>query len=63
MSHDLHVVRHLCHRVSVMKTGRIVEQGPGAVITSEPTEQYTRELLAASPVPDPRVQKARVAAR
>ncbi len=63
VSHDLHVVRHLCHRVSVMKAGRIVEQGPGDVITSEPTEQYTRELLAASPVPDPRVQKARVAAR
>jgi len=63
VSHDLHVVRHLCHRVSVMHKGRIVESGPGAVVTATPAEQYTRELLASSPIPDPRLQKARAAAR
>lgn len=63
VSHDLHVVRHLCHRVSVMRAGRIVEHGPGDLITSTPAQQYTRELLEASPVPDPRIQKARARAR
>lgn len=59
ISHDLHVVRRLCHRVTVIHHGRLVESGPADVITSAPQAAYTKRLLAASLVPDPRVQRAR----
>ncbi|WP_040438053.1 ATP-binding cassette domain-containing protein [Aestuariimicrobium kwangyangense] len=49
VSHDLAVVRHLCERVVVMRTGRIVEQGPTEQVYGHPREDYTRELLAAVP--------------
>ena len=59
ISHDLAVVRHISHRVAVMRAGRIVEAGDGAVITSTPEHPYTRRLLLASPVPDPDAQALR----
>ncbi len=49
ISHDLHVVRHLCDRVLVMYLGRVVEQGPAAAIFADPAHPYTRALLAATP--------------
>lgn len=61
ISHDLHLVRYLCHRVNVLQKGRLIESGNAADVTSKPQEQYTQQLLNASPIPDPRVQKARVA--
>lgn len=63
ISHDLDVVRHISHRVAVMYHGRIVEQGPAAIVTSEPEHPYTQRLLLASPVPDPDRQEARRANR
>jgi peptide/nickel transport system ATP-binding protein len=46
-----------------MRSGRIVEAGPTARICSEPREEYTKALLAAAPVPDPRAMRQRRADR
>src|SRR5450631_3800426 len=51
VSHDLNVVRLLCDRVIVMRTGRIVEQGSSERVLGDPQDTYTRELLTAIPHP------------
>lgn len=51
VSHDLNVVRLLCDRVIVMRTGRIVEEGCSEQVLSDPQDDYTKELLTAIPHP------------
>jgi peptide/nickel transport system ATP-binding protein len=51
VSHDLNVVRLLCDRVIVMRTGRIVEQGTAEQVLGNPQDAYTKELLTAIPHP------------
>ncbi|MFT4230395.1 MAG: dipeptide/oligopeptide/nickel ABC transporter ATP-binding protein [Microbacterium sp.] len=53
VSHDLGVVRRVCHRVAVMYRGNIVESGEGEAVTRRPEQLYTQKLLMASPVADP----------
>ena len=48
ISHDLKVVRALCHRVLVMLNGRIVEQGPVADVLENPKTDYTKRLVRAA---------------
>jgi peptide/nickel transport system ATP-binding protein len=51
VSHDLNVVRLLCDRVIVMRSGRIVEQGTAEQVLGDPQDAYTQELLMAIPHP------------
>jgi oligopeptide/dipeptide ABC transporter ATP-binding protein len=53
VSHDLSVVKHLAHRVAVMHKGKIIEQGEGDQVFANPQRDYTRQLLAAVPQPEP----------
>jgi ABC-type glutathione transport system ATPase component/ABC-type dipeptide/oligopeptide/nickel transport system permease subunit len=63
ISHDLAVVDMLANRVAVMQGGRIVEIGTRAQVLGDPQEEYTRQLIAAVPVPDPVEQRRRRAER
>lgn len=49
ISHDIQTVRHVSDEVAVMHNGRIVEFGPGAQVLGNPSQDYTRTLLAAAP--------------
>lgn len=63
VAHDLSVVRHLSDRVAVMYKGQFVEHGDTDEIFDHPQHEYTRKLLAAIPIPDPAVARARQAER
>jgi len=63
ISHDLAVVDSLANRVGVLRAGRLVELGERTAVLTAPAEDYTRDLIAASPVPDPVAQAARRAHR
>lgn len=57
ISHNMSVVRHACHDVTVLYRGQVMEAGPTAAVTANPAHPYTRALLLAVPVPDPAVQR------
>ena len=63
ISHDLAVVDIVSHRVAVMQDGLLVEEGDRDSILKNPKDAYTKRLISAVPVPDPKEQAIRRAAR
>ena len=59
IAHDLAVVRTMSDRIAVMNDGKIVEMGLAEEVYGSPKHAYTRELIAAVPIPDPRKMKER----
>ncbi|RBP84959.1 peptide/nickel transport system ATP-binding protein/glutathione transport system ATP-binding protein [Rhodobacter sp. 140A] len=59
ISHDMAVVERVSHTVAVMYMGRIVEIGPRRAVFENPQHAYTRSLMAAVPVADPRRRQLR----
>ena len=60
VAHDIGVVRHISDRIAVMSEGEIVEQGTADQVCENPHHEYTKKLLSAVPIPDPRESRARV---
>lgn len=59
IAHDLSMVKFLCNRTGVMYHGKLVEEGTTEDVFSHPDHEYTKALLAAIPVPDPRKERNR----
>ena len=57
ISHDMAVVERVSHYVGVMYLGRIVEMGPRSAVFENPQHPYTRALMKAVPIADPRQRK------
>jgi oligopeptide/dipeptide ABC transporter ATP-binding protein len=53
------VVREISHRVMVLYLGRVMEQASRERLYAHPTHPYTRALLSAAPIPDPRIERTR----
>jgi oligopeptide transport system ATP-binding protein len=63
IAHDLAVVREMSDHIAVMNRGKIVEAGTADQVYTNPRDDYTKALLAAVPVPDPRRMRERKAER
>lgn len=58
ITHDIALARHMCDRIAVMYLGKIMEMGQTEKIVYEPLHPYTRALIRAVPVPDPKAQRS-----
>jgi peptide/nickel transport system ATP-binding protein len=63
VTHDLATARHICNRIAIMYLGKIVEMGTAEDIVYRPIHAYTKALIAAVPVPDPKSRRTRSPAK
>ncbi|HMR49686.1 MAG TPA: ABC transporter ATP-binding protein [Arachnia sp.] len=59
ITHDLAVVEHVANRIAVLRHGKLIETGTTGEVLLAPRDAYTKRLIAAVPVPDPREQAVR----
>ncbi len=59
VAHDIGVVRHIADQIAVMNHGKVVEHGSADQVCESPHDEYTKKLLAAVPIADPRESQAR----
>jgi len=57
ISHNLSVIRYMCHRIAVMYLGRVVEVADSTEVYESPRHPYTNALLSSAPIPDPHMRK------
>ncbi|RPJ01026.1 MAG: ABC transporter ATP-binding protein [Deltaproteobacteria bacterium] len=57
ITHDLATVGHICDEIAIMYLGRIIECGPTDEVLDHPCHPYTRALISAIPIPDPKVKR------
>lgn len=60
IAHDLSMVKYISDRIAVMRRGKIVELGTAEDIYYHPVHPYTKSLLSAIPLPDPKTEATRV---
>jgi oligopeptide transport system ATP-binding protein len=59
ISHDLSVVRHICHRILVLYLGRVMEEASRDELYANPRHPYTQALISAVPIPDADAERKR----
>ncbi len=60
ITHDLAVTKHVCDRVAIMYLGKIMETAESEKLIDQPLHPYTKALIAAVPVPDPKYKRTDV---
>jgi oligopeptide/dipeptide ABC transporter ATP-binding protein len=60
IAHDLSLIKHTCDRVDVMYLGKIVEEASNRDLYESPRHPYTKALIAATPIPVPRMKRERI---
>lgn len=63
ISHALNVVKYISHRIGVMYLGKMVEVAESEELYSHPLHPYTKALISAVPVPDPKVKRQKIILR
>lgn len=60
IAHDLSMIKHICDRVAVMNSGKIIELAESEELYTNPLHPYTKNLLAAVPIPDPEIESKKL---